>query len=178
MAESDRFLPVADESVAEHVIVAADPARTYEAIGRADVAADRVLGLGALPARVAGQEPGSRTLDDLLATGVGPVELESVPGVRRVIALAGRYGFADRGIERLEPGQFAAFEEPGSLKAVAIFALEPQPDGRTLLGCEVRIRATDEDTRSTLQTMWFAAGPGLRMLVRRLLERVRTTAEA
>jgi len=178
VADLDRFLPEADETVTEHVVVAADAARTYESIGRADVSGDRVLGLGGLPSRIAGLEPTSRTLDDLLAAGVGPVELEAEPGVRRVIGVAGRYSAFDRGVERLEPGRFAAFADPGCLKAVVIFSLEPQPDGRTLLGCEIRIRATDEDTRSTLRTMWFAVGSGLRLLARRALERIKATAEA
>jgi hypothetical protein len=178
VADLDNFLPEADETVAEHVVVAADATRTYAAIGSADVSGDRVLGLGGLPARIAGLEPAPRTLDAVLAADIGPLELDAEPGVRRVIGVAGRYSAFERHVERLKPGGFVAFEEPGCLKAVVIFSLQPQADGRTLLGCEVRLRATDEDTRSTLRTMWFAAGAGLRLLVRRALDRIKATAES
>jgi hypothetical protein len=178
VADRARFLPEADETVAEHVMVAADATRTYAAIGSADVSGDRVLGLGGLPSRIAGLEPTSRTLDDLLAADLGPVELDAELGMRRVIGIAGRYSAFERHVERLQPDDFVAFEEPGCLKAVVIFSLQPQADGGTLLGCEIRIRATDEDTRGTLRTMWFAAGAGLRLLVRRALGRIKATAEA
>ena len=45
MAATDRFLPQADETVTEHVVVAADSARTYAAIGDADISSDRFVGL-------------------------------------------------------------------------------------------------------------------------------------
>ena len=45
MAATDRFLPQADETVTEHLVVAADSARTYAAIGRADISSDRFVGL-------------------------------------------------------------------------------------------------------------------------------------
>jgi hypothetical protein len=172
MSSPDRFLPQADEAVSEHVVVAAEPAQVYEAIGRTRLAPGRLTGM------LSGSETAPpATLDTLLAAGFGPVELASEPGVRRVIGVAGRYGLLERGIARLGPGEFEGFNEPGSLKAVVELALTPQGAGHTLLGCDVRIRATDEDTRSTVQAIWFAAGAGLRLGVRRFLGAVKAEAE-
>jgi uncharacterized protein YndB with AHSA1/START domain len=181
VAATDRFLPQADETVTEHLVVAADSARTYAAIGRADISSDRFVGLvGGLDdarVRLAGESPAPRTLDRLLAADVGPVELSAEPGVRRVIGVAGHYNAAERGVAHLRAEDFDTFDAPGSLKAVVEFTLTPQDGGRTLLGCEVRVRATDEDMRSTLGMTWFAVRVGLGLAVRRLLAAIRAEAE-
>ncbi len=181
MADLERFLPDPDESVTEHAVVGADAARTYAAIGRADASGNRLLGpLGGLADfvdGVAGSAATPRTLEELLGPELGFVPLADEAGQERVVGLVLRYSAFDRGVERLEPGQFAAFAEPGHLKAVVAFSLHPQDAGGTLLSCEVRVRATDDDTRSTLHTTWFAVGAGLRLLVRRLLALIKADAE-
>lgn len=171
MSDPDRFLPQADEAVSEHVVVATEPARVYAAIGRTQLAPGRLVDM------LSGSEAGPATLDALLAAGVGPVELASEPGVRRVIGVAGRYNVLERRLAHLGPGEFEGFDEPRSLKAVVELTLTPQGGGGTLLGCDVRIRATDDDMRSTLHTIWFAVGSGLRLGVRRFLGAVKAEAE-
>ncbi len=182
MADLDGFLPDPDEAVAEHTVVDADPSQTYAAIGRADVSGDRVLallgGLTDLADRLAGAAVKPRTIDELLGPELGFVPLADEAGAARVVGLALRYGAFDRGVERLAPGQFAAFDEPGHVRAIVAFSLHAEDGGRTLLTCEVRVRATDEDTRSTLGTTWFAVGAALRLLARRLLELVKAEAES
>jgi hypothetical protein len=181
VAATDRYLPQADETLAEHVVVAADATRTYAAIGGTDISSDRfvglVSGLDDARHRLEGEPPASRTLDRLLAADVGPIELAAQPGIRRVIGIAGRYGAVERGVAKLRPDGFDAFDEPGSLKAVVEFTLSPHGDGRTLLGCELRVRATDDDMRSTLGMSWFAVRIGVRLAMRRLLEAIRVEAE-
>jgi len=172
----------ADESVSEHTLVSAGAGRTYAAIGEADVSGDRLLGalggLTNLAERLGGEAVRPRTLGELLGPELGFVTLRDEPGSAREAGLVIRYSAFDRGVERLEPGAFEAFSEPGHLKVVAGFTLEPQGGDRTFLTCDVRVRATDDDTRSTLGSTWFFAGPALRMLVRRLLQLVRTAAES
>lgn len=179
MSATDAFLPQADETASADVLVSADPARTYAAIGSTDVTKIRLWGLlGGLDdarKRFGADPSGPRTLDRLLASGVGPVELAAEPGARRVIGIAGRYHF-DRQVVKLRPEEFAAFDEPGSLKAVAELALAPEGYG-TRLRCDLRVRATDEDTRSTLHATWIVAGPALRLLLPRFLDAVRVQAE-
>jgi hypothetical protein len=177
----DGFLPDPDESVAEHTVVDADAERTYAAIGRVEISSDRLLGLLGgltdLADRMAGASAQPKTLDELLGPELGFVTFADEPGAARVVGLAARYSPFDRGVERLTPEQFPSFVEPGHLKTVVAFSLHPQDGGRTVLTCEGRVRATDEDTRSTLHTTWFVVGAALRMLARRLLELIKAEAE-
>jgi hypothetical protein len=172
----------ADESVSGHTLVSAGAERTFAAIGEADVSGDRLLGalggLTNLAERLGGEAVRARTLGELLGPELGFVTLRDEPGSAREAGLVIRYSAFDRGVERLEPGAFDAFSEPGHLKVVVGFTLESQGGDRTFLTCDVRVRATDDDTRSTLSSTWFFARPALGMLVRRLLELVRTTAES
>jgi hypothetical protein len=182
VAADDRFLPGADLSVTQLVLVAANPQRVYSAIGEADVAGDRLLGLLGgltdLDRRFAGGKVPPRKLGELLGPELGFVELAAEPDRVRAVGLAARYGPFDRRVERLEPDGFAAFDEPGYVKAVVRLSLHPQNFDQTLVSCDVRIRATDDETRSTLQTTEFMVAPALRLLGRRLLELVKQQAEA
>jgi hypothetical protein len=179
VAATDVFLRQTDETAFADVLVAADSARTYTAIGSTDVTSIRLWGmLGGLDdaRKRFGADPfGPRTLDRLLAAGLGPVELAAEPGSRRVIGIAGHYHF-DRQVVKLSPEEFAAFDEPGSVKAVVEFTITPEGDA-TRLWCDLRVRATDEDTRSTLRTAWKFAGPALRFVLPRFLDAVRAQAE-
>jgi hypothetical protein len=170
-----------DESVVEHMLVAAVPAATAAALRRAQVSGDRVLGpLGALTdldERFGGAAAQPKSIDELLGPSLGFAVLADETNGALVSGLALRYSPFERHVERLEAAAFAGFDEPGYVKLVVAFTPSPQPEGDTLLTGEVRVRATDDDTRSTLHTTWFAVGPGLRLLVRRLLDLAKTEAE-
>lgn len=172
----------ADESVAESTLVSASALRTYAALGAADVSGDRLLGalggLTDLAERLGGEAVRPRTLGELLGPELGFVTLADEPGSTRTVGLAMRYSAFDRGVERIEPGAFDAYADPGHVKVTIGFTLEPQGGDRTFLSCEVRVQATDDDTRGTLRSTWFLAGPALKMLARRLLELVRNEAES
>ena len=182
MDPGDRFLSGADLSVTELALVDAGQEEAYAAIGEADVSGDRVLGLLGgltdLDRRFGGDEVQPRKLGELLGPELGFVELAAEPPGLRAVGLAARYSPFDRGVERLEPDAFASFNAPGHVKAVVGFSLRPQDGGQTLVTCDVRVRATDDDTRSTLRTTEFMVGPALRLLCRRLLELVKQHAEA
>ena len=173
----------ADESISEHTLISADATCTYAALSTADVSGDRLLGalggLTSLAERMAGDAVRPKTLRELLGPELGFVTLADEPGSARAVGLVGRYSAFDRGVERVEgPDAFEAFAEPGHVKIAIVLTLDAQGGDRTFLTCEVRIRATDEDTRSTLSSTRFFAGPAVRLLVRRVLELVRTTAES
>jgi hypothetical protein len=182
VAAGDRFLPDADLSVTELVLVAAGPEATYRAIDAADVSGDRLLGvLGSLTdldQRLAGSAVRPRKLGELLGPELGFVTLADEAGTLRAVGLVGRYSAFDRGVERIEPEEFAAYDEPGHVKTVVAFSLRAQADGQTLLTCDARVRATDDDTRSTLKTMSFLVLPAARRLCRTLLELVKQQAES
>jgi hypothetical protein len=182
VAAYDRFLPDADESVAEHVLVAALPAETAAAVRRTELSGDRLLGflggLTDLPDRMAGAAVGgARTLGELLGPPLGFVVLADEPGGDLVSGVAARYSPFERHVEQVPPGEFPGFAEPGYVKALVAFSTEPQADGRTLLTAAVRVRATDDDTRSALRASWFLVAPALGLLLRRLLGLVGDEAE-
>lgn len=181
MAAGDRLLPGADLSVTELVLVGASPSETYAAIADADVSGDRLLallgGLTDLDRRFAGERVPPRKLGELLGPALGFVQLADEPGALRAVGLAARYSPFDRGLEPLDREGFADFDEDGHVKTVIDFSLRPQDGGRTLLTVDVRIRATDDETRSTLQATEFMVAPALRLLCRRLLELVKQRAE-
>src|SRR6266568_2756638 len=99
-------MPDPDESVTEHTLVAADAARTYAAIGSAEVSSDRVLGLLGgltdLADRMGGAEVRSKSLDELLGPELGFVALEDEPRAARTFGLVLRYNAFERGVERLD----------------------------------------------------------------------------
>jgi len=177
----DRFLAEPDESVAEHVLVAAAPGEAGAALRRAPVSGDRLLGaLGALTdldERIAGSAVRPKTLGELLGPVLGFTVLADEPGGALASGLALRYSAFERHVERVEASAFAGFATPGYVKVVVAFSPAGQADGATLLTGEVRVRATDDDTRSTLRTTWFAVGSGLRLLVRRLLDLAKSEAD-
>jgi hypothetical protein len=182
VAAGDRFLPNADLAVTELALVEADANATYAALDGADVSGDRLLGvlgsLTELDRLLAGSGTPPKTLGQLLGPELGFVRLADEPGRLRAVGLAARYSPFDRAVERLEPDAFAGFDRPGYVKAVLGFSLRAQNDGRTLLSCDARVRATDDDTRSTLHAASFMVAPGARLLCRRLVELVRQQAEA
>jgi hypothetical protein len=171
----------ADESISEHTLVSVGAERTYAALGDAEVSGDRVLGalggLKDLADRLGGDAVRPRRLGELLGPELGFVTLRDEPGSAREVGLVLRYSAFERGVERVDAGAFEAFAEPGHVKLAIAFTLDGQGD-RTFLTCDVRVAATDDDTRSTLRSTWFFAGPALRLLVRRLLELVRNAAES
>ena len=172
----------ADETVSEHTLVSADATRTYAALTAADVSGDRLLGalggLTSLAERLAGDAVRPRTLGELLSPELGFVTLADEPGKIRTAGIVIRYSAFDRGVERVDAGGFETYSEPGRVKVAIAFTLEGQGGDRTFLTCDLRVRATDDDTRSTLRSTWFFAGPAVRMLVRRLLELIRNAAES
>jgi hypothetical protein len=172
----------ANESVSEHTLVSASVERTYAALSDADVSGDRLLGalggLTDLAERLGGEAVRPRKLGEVLGPELGFVSLRDEPGSAREVGLLIRYNAFDRGVERVEASAFESFAAPGHVKVVVAFTLEPQGGDRTFLTCDVGLRATDDDTRDTLRSTWFFAGPAFRMLVRRLLELVRSAAES
>ena len=182
MAAGDRFLSDADRAVTELALVDADPTRTYAAILDADVSGDRLLGAAGglldLERRLGGDKVRPRKLGELLGPELGFVRLADEPPTLFAAGIVGRYSPFDRAVVRLEAEAFATFDEPGHLKAVIAFSLRAQDAGQTLLTCDARVRATDDDTRSAVTTMSFLVLPAARRLCRRLLELVKQQAES
>jgi hypothetical protein len=184
----DRFLPEFDRTAIEQVVVAADAARTHAAIGTADLGGDLALdvvgSLRSLPERLAHwrlgiEEPPreKRTFDGLFGGDAAWIDLADEPGEHRVVGLVARVSFDERRLENIGPAEFRAFRAPGFVKIAVSLTTRPGGDGATVLACEVRARATDAETRSTLDRLWALAGGALRLLIRRALGAIRDEAE-
>ena len=184
---ADRFLAEFDLGIAEHVVVDAGAAATFDAIRRADLSGDKVLGaLGnarqwsehVAAGRLGIELPATpRTLGDLLGPGFGWTALAEEPGTLLAFGLVGRPDPFSLHLEHLTAEAFASFAEPGFARAVAVFTLRPQGDGRTLLGLDLRARGTDDEMRSHLRGMGFLAKPAARMVARRALALVEHALE-
>lgn len=185
----DRFLPRFDRTAIEQVVVAADPSATYAAIGSADLGSDLALdvvgSIRSLPERLAHwrlgiEEPQreKRAFDRLLGDDVQWIELAAEPGELRLVGLVARVSFGERRLEDVSPAEFGGFGSPGFVKVAASLTTRRGGDGATLLACEVRVCATDEETRTTLDRLWPLAGGALRLLLRRALAAIKAEAEA
>src|SRR2546427_7398046 len=128
-------MPTFDVSERHHTLALAPADRTYEAARRLDLARSRVIrGLFAargIPRLVRARRrpmPRTMTLDDLM--GAGFVWLGEEPGREVVLGLVGTFWKPSGGVFRIEPREFAAFDEPGQAKAVWNFRGIPDGDGR------------------------------------------------
>ncbi len=185
----DRFLPEFDRSAVEQVAVDADPATTFAAIGTADLGSDLALdvvgSLRSLPERIAHwrlgiEEPPRepRTFDRLFGDDADWIRLADDPGRERLVGLVARVSFDERRLEHVRAEEFAGFAAAGFVKIAVSLTTRASGDRGTLLACEVRARATDDDTRSTLGRAWPLAGGALHLLLGRALGAIRAEAEA
>jgi hypothetical protein len=77
---------------------------------------------------------------------------------------------------RLEsPADWAAFDEPGYVKAVMNFRVEPA-DGGSIVETETRIRVTDADSRRSFARYWRLIRPGSGAVRRSWLRAIRRRA--
>ena len=113
-------------------------------------------------------------------TSIGWATLAVEPGRQRVMGAVTRPWEADVRFTPLAPDAFAAFAEPGQVKIVWTFEVEP--DGRhpggTLFRTETRAQATDETARRRFRRYWRIFSPGILLIRRVLLPALRRAAEA
>lgn len=184
----DEVLPDFDVNLVQHVVVNADPARTYAALMRADLmdnALTRLLvALRDLPNRLgrrgapAGGPARPRfTIADAAGIEMGWVLLRDEPGVEFLVGLVGQFWHRDYGIVPLEPEEFAGFDRPGYAKTVAGFSLRPYGRGRTLLSYESRTATTDEAAGRRFRAYWLLLRPFVRQLLRGALVAAKREAE-
>jgi hypothetical protein len=122
------------------------------------------------------RSPGSTlTLDDLVRGGF--VILEEEPGREIVLGLIGRFWSTKGPIRRVEPAEFAAYDETGMAKAAWNFRVEPISEERSVVITETRVRCTDDGGRRKFLLYWAAIGPFSAVIRRRALSLIRQDAE-
>lgn len=183
----DRYLPQCDVSLEFETTVDAPASEVYRAIREADLrdpVISALFALRELPQRLArrlhGQAsptPPRVTFGTMIQDGPGWTLLAEQPDHELVVGSVGRFWERDYGGRAVAAGEFSGFNEPGYAKLVIGFSVRPGPIGETILRYEARTLATDDTARRKFRRYWKLIRPGVSMVMRAALHRIRLTAE-
>ena len=183
----DRFLPTFDASHICEESVAAAPEVVYTAIRETDLrdpVIDFLFALRELPLRLSrrlrGEAPPPApkrvTLCDVAELGSTFVQLAEEPGTELVVGAVGRFWRKDYGGRKVSAGEFIAFQEPGYAKLAISLAVRPAGAG-SIVCYEARTTTTDDAARSKFRVYWRLIAPGVALVMRRALRRIKARAE-
>jgi hypothetical protein len=184
----DRYLPRFDVTEVHEVQVNAPSDLTYAAIREADLRDPLVGALFAvreLPNRIArklrGEPPPpaakSFTFKNVATEDMGWMSLDEKPGDEFVVGSVGRFWQGDYGWRPVAREAFVGFNEPGYAKLAVSFCVRPNPSGGTVLRYEARTATTDKAARVHFRRYWRMIRPGVAMVMRRALTRIKAEAE-
>lgn len=184
----DQYLPRYDVTEVREVTVDATPEVTYAAIRETNLSdrmIDALFAIRELPTRLTGRLRGdvpsrpsaTLTFNDLASSAMGFTLLAEEPGEEFVVASVGKFWRRDYGWHPVAPDRFVGFTEPGYAKLVISFLVKPTGDGRTILRYEARTATTDEVARARFRRYWRLIHPGVALVMRRALTRIRAEAE-
>ena len=175
-----------DAVIAEHVVVAADPARTFEAAKALDLLTVRTpllaasMWIRALPARLFGKEaPALPRL--VIGEGVGLpgwLLLGERPGREIAFGAVGRFWKPVIEWRAVPLTEFPTFAEPGWGKIAANFSVLPYGADSTLLSYECRTVTTDSESRRNFLRYWWLIRPFVGHIMRATLKQIKSNAEA
>jgi hypothetical protein len=184
----DKVLPRYDVTEVQEVEVDAPPDLTYAAIRKADLRdpiVDALFAVRELPNRILKKlrhEPtapwaAAFTFADLATPEMGWVPLVEEPGAEFVVGSVGRFWKRDYGWKAVPAEAFAAFEEPGYGKIAVSFSVRPAGLGRSVLRYEARTATTDAVAHTRFRRYWLLIRPGVAIVMRRALSRIKAEAE-
>lgn len=184
----DRYLPQCDVSLEFEMAVHAPADEVYRAVREADLRDPIISALFALrelPQRLArrlhGQAPPPAppklTFGTMIQDGPGWTPLAEQPGRELVVGSVGRFWERDYGGRVVAAEDFADFNEPGYAKLAIGFSVRPGPMGETILRYEARTLTTDETARRRFRRYWRLIRPGVSLVMRAALHRIRLAAE-
>jgi len=181
----DAVMPTCDATIAEHVIVAADPARTFRAVRALDLLTVRTPLLSAsiwlrnLPAVLSGRAtpPVPRVV---VGEGLGLpgwVLLGEREDREIVLGAVGRFWRPVIEWRDVAAEHFGGFDEPGWGKIAANFSVTPY-GGNTLLSYQCRTLTTDSVSRRQFRRYWLLTRPFVAHIMRATVDAIKTDAEA
>ncbi|HET7468996.1 MAG TPA: hypothetical protein VFJ81_04940 [Gemmatimonadales bacterium] len=183
----DRYLPQCDVSLEFETTVDATASEVYRAIREAhlrDPVISALFALRELPQRLArrlhGQPPPASprvTFGTMIQDGPGWTLLAEQTDQELVVGSVGRFWERDYGGRAVSAEQFVGFNEPGYAKLVIGFSVRPGPIGETILRYEARTLTTDDTARRTFRRYWKLIRPGVSLVMRAALHRIKLTAE-
>ena len=177
----DEFMPNFDVSERHHTLVHAPAERAYEATRRIDLARSKVIralfAARGIPLLVRGRRPERRrmTLDDLVSAGF--VWLGEEPGREMVLGIVGTFWRPTGGVRRIDPSEFASFDEPGLAKGAWNFRVISDGDERSFVVTETRVRVPDDASRRKFLLYWAVIGSFSGLIRRQALGLVKAEAE-
>ena len=181
----DKYLPAFEFHDYHEARVASDPDRAYAALRDLDVMKSPIVralfAIRTIPSRFS--SPASATQPTppssflQAALDAGMVILEEVPGrelVAGVVTQPWQLVVKFRGL----PGpEFIAFAEPGFTKIAWNLAVAPAGPGYSLVSTETRVAPTDDTSRRRFRRYWFVFSPGIRLVRRIALRRLKRELE-
>jgi hypothetical protein len=184
----DLYLPFYDVTQIVEVDVDAPPVETYRAIRDTDLRDPVVSALFAireLPLRVARwwrntpapPASGPVTFGQITTEGPGFTLLAEHPDHEFVVGSVGKFWRCDYEGRRITGEQFVPFREPGFAKLAISLGVRPSRTGGTVLRYEARTATTDETAKRIFRRYWRLIHPGVAMVMRRALMRIKREAE-
>jgi hypothetical protein len=183
----DRCLRSFDVTQVCETTIRALPSEVYEAMlgtNLRDPLIDALFALRELPQRISrrlrrhGPAPeATRVTFGDIATGPVWVRLAEEPGVELVVGSIGRFWEKDYGWRPIAAEQFEAFQESGYAKVVLSLAVLPSMAGLTILRYEARTATTDTVAARRFRRYWRLIRPGVALVMRHALHRIKTQAE-
>lgn len=184
----DRYLPHCDVSLEFETTADAPAGEVYRAIREADLRDPIISALFALrelPQRLARRlhgeppppAPPRLTFGTMLENQTGWTLLAEQPGSELVVGSVGRLWERDYGSRAVTAEQFAEFAEPGYAKVALGFSVRPGPTGETILRYEARTLTTDDTARRKFRRYWRLIRPGVSLVMRAALHRIKLAAE-
>ncbi len=180
----DSELPAFDVTIAEHVVVGADPDTTLSAARALDFTTIRTplviaaMWARGLPDRIRNRrpEPARRMI---LGEGDGLPGWVMLGSSDTEIAFGAVGRFWKSSIEwhDVAPDLFAGFADPGWGKIACNFSVRPYGSTRTLLSYECRTTTTDPESRRKFANYWFAIKPFVGHIMRATLRTIAESAE-
>jgi hypothetical protein len=179
-------MPTFDTVIAEHVVVAADPATTLDAARTLDLMTVRTplvtasMWVRGLPLRVFGKAtpPVLRLVIDE-GLGLRGWLLIGERADREVaFGAVGRFWQPIIKWRDVPLSDFADFAEPGWGKIAANFSVLPYGEHSTLLSYECRTVTTDPESRRRFLRYWWLIRPFVGHIMRATLKKIKADAEA
>jgi hypothetical protein len=114
-------------------------------------------------------------VEEIKAQGWGI--LAEIPGHEIVFGTVTRPWVTNTVFRSVPSEQFAAFHEPNYVKIVFTLRADPIAASESLARTETRVMTTDEAARKRFRRYWAIFSPGIRLIRRALLRRVKSDAE-
>jgi hypothetical protein len=179
-------VPTFDAMIAAHVVVAADPATTFQAARSLDLLTVHTPLLAAsmwirsLPERLLGRavQPPPRLVVAAQVGLPGWLLLGEEPNREIAFGAVGKFWRPVIEWRDVSPADFVTFAEPGWGKIAANFSVAPYGESHTLLSYQCRTVTTDPGAQRRFVRYWWLIRPFVAHIMRATLNTIKADAEA